>query len=156
MEKENARNLWCGGWDLNPRRPTPEDLKSKIDYFTVKKDFIAWLQSRGLNWENHVRQLIQHLEKYFKPIEKPMDLITTFNGLSNSQRRHLKNGLRLLFNFYEAQGLVNKHFLDILRKNLPKTSIGVDLRVPTENEIVSSIEALNRSLDVFSVSYRDH
>ena len=19
---------WCGGWDLNPRRPTPEDLKS--------------------------------------------------------------------------------------------------------------------------------
>ncbi|RLG63191.1 hypothetical protein DRO21_06365, partial [archaeon] len=18
---------WCGGWDLNPRRPTPEDLK---------------------------------------------------------------------------------------------------------------------------------
>ena len=24
---ENRRE-WCGGWDLNPRRPAPEDLKS--------------------------------------------------------------------------------------------------------------------------------
>jgi hypothetical protein len=24
---ENA-GQWCGGWDLNPRRPSPEDLKS--------------------------------------------------------------------------------------------------------------------------------
>jgi hypothetical protein len=22
------RGSWCGGWDLNPRRPSPEDLKS--------------------------------------------------------------------------------------------------------------------------------
>ena len=26
--KKTFKNLWCGGWDLNPRRPTPEDLKS--------------------------------------------------------------------------------------------------------------------------------
>ena len=30
--KNKSKNLfdevWCGGWDLNPRRPTPEDLKS--------------------------------------------------------------------------------------------------------------------------------
>ncbi len=23
-----SRSHWCGGWDLNPRRPTPADLKS--------------------------------------------------------------------------------------------------------------------------------
>ena len=23
-----VKNSWCGGWDLNPRRPTPADLKS--------------------------------------------------------------------------------------------------------------------------------
>jgi len=87
--------------------------------------------------------LIQYLEKYVKPIGKPMDLVKIFNGLTNSQRRHLKNGLRLLFNFYEAQGLADKEFLDILRKNLPKTNIGVDLRVPTEKEIVNSLKTLS-------------
>ena len=25
---ENRQDSWCRGWDLNPRRPTPEDLKS--------------------------------------------------------------------------------------------------------------------------------
>jgi hypothetical protein len=23
-----SKSGWCGGWDLNPRRPSPEDLKS--------------------------------------------------------------------------------------------------------------------------------
>ena len=26
--QQNSLNQRCGGWDLNPRRPTPEDLKS--------------------------------------------------------------------------------------------------------------------------------
>jgi len=68
-----------------------------------------------------------------------------FNELHyDSQKRHLVNALRNLFNFCQAQGLADKQWLDLLRSNLPKTSIGVDLRVPSENEIV---EALKRIRD---------
>jgi hypothetical protein len=28
MWDETELELWCRGWDLNPRRPAPEDLKS--------------------------------------------------------------------------------------------------------------------------------
>ena len=28
VEEAIKRLLWCGGWDLNPRRPTPADLES--------------------------------------------------------------------------------------------------------------------------------
>jgi len=128
---------------LNPRRPTPEDLKSmKIDYFSVRDDFIAWLRSRGLNWSNYVEKELQYLDRFAKPICSIMDLVKMFDGLSESQKRHLKNGLRLLFNFYESQGLVDKELLNQLRKNLPKTNIGIDLKVPSEEEIIHSLRFL--------------
>ncbi|MFB0514749.1 MAG: hypothetical protein ACETVQ_04145, partial [Candidatus Bathyarchaeia archaeon] len=69
-----------------------------------------------------------------------MDVVAMFSGLNGSEKRHLVNGLRNLFNFYEAQGYAEKRWLDLLRSNLPKTSIGVDLRVPSENEIVESLK----------------
>jgi intergrase/recombinase len=69
-----------------------------------------------------------------------MDVIAMFNGLNGSQKRHLANGLRNLFKFYEAQGYAEKRWLDLLRSNLPKTSIGVDLQVPSEKEIVESLK----------------
>jgi intergrase/recombinase len=69
-----------------------------------------------------------------------MDVIAMFNGLNGSQKRHLVNGLRNLFKFYEAQGYAEKRWLDLLRRNLPKTSVGVDLQVPSEKEIVKSLK----------------
>jgi len=128
---------------LNPRRPTPEDLKcSPVSYQSCKVDFKAWLKSRELNWDHYVKNMLRHLEKYSHPIKEPMDLVECFNGLNSSQKRHLVNGFRNLFNFYESQGLVDKQWLDLLRSNLPKTSIGVDLKIPSAFEIGESLECL--------------
>jgi intergrase/recombinase len=85
------------------------------------------------------------LEKYAKPIKEPMDLVNIFKDLTNSQKRHFKNGLRNVFNFYEAQGLADKGWLDVLRKNLPKTSIGIDLNIPTADDIAKSLKLLKAS-----------
>jgi len=72
-----------------------------------------------------------------------MDVVNMFSGLENrSQKRHLVNGLRNLFNFYQTQGLVDKQWLDLLRSNLPKTSVGVDMQVPSEAEIVESLKRM--------------
>ena len=65
-----------------------------------------------------------------------------FSGLTMSQKRHLTNGMRNLFNFYQAQGLVGKQYLDVLRDNFPKTSIGVDLNVPTESDVLAALRHL--------------
>jgi len=75
---------WCGGRDLNPRRPTPEDLKSAkpeagvIDYLGVKDDFMVWLRSRGLQWDHYVSDFLQYMDKFCKPIKEPMDLVALF------------------------------------------------------------------------------
>jgi intergrase/recombinase len=113
-----------------------------IDYFAVKDNFVAWLRGRELNWEHSVESMLRYLEKYAKPIREPMDLVNLFKDLTNSQKRHLKNGLRNIFNFYEVQGLADKEWLDLLRKNLPRTSVGVDLKVPNDEEIAGSITKL--------------
>jgi intergrase/recombinase len=71
-----------------------------------------------------------------------MDIVNMFSGLNMSQKRHLTNGVRNLFNFYQAQGLVGKQYLDMLRDNFPKTSIGVDLNVPTESDVLTALRHL--------------
>ena len=148
---------------MNPRRPSPEDLKSiktssrflsspaTIDYNAVKENFIIWLKSKELNWDFYVGKEIGFLEKYARPIREPMDLVRLFEKLTSSQKRHLKNGYRMLFNFYEAQGLASKMWLDVLRKNLPKTSIGADLKVPSSEEIIKSLRILRNSGRFFAL-----
>jgi len=134
---------------LNPRRPTPEDLKSYslIDYQSVKEDFIVWLKSKNLSWEHHVKKFLGYLDRFAKPISKPMDLIGLFTGLKDSQKRHLTNGLRSLFNFYETQGLAAKDWLDLLRSNLPKVASGVDLKIPGEKEMADSLRGVKTLKD---------
>ena len=133
---------------MNPRRPSPEDLKSgafssgTVDFGAVRGDFVVWLRSRGLNWQHYVKHLLSHLDRYGRPIGRPMDLVAVFDGLGASPKRHLVNGYRNLFNFYEKQGLADKRYLDLLRGNLPKTSVGVDLRIPTEAEVSESLRRL--------------
>ncbi|MFP3161401.1 MAG: hypothetical protein RXQ95_08195 [Vulcanisaeta sp.] len=29
-------NLWCGGWDSNPRRPSPADLEAGVPVFSIR------------------------------------------------------------------------------------------------------------------------
>jgi intergrase/recombinase len=65
-----------------------------------------------------------------------------FSGLNDSQKRHLANAYRSFFGFCEAQGLADKQRLDLLRANLPKIKIGIDIDVPPESEVCASLSRL--------------
>ncbi|HDN62360.1 MAG TPA: hypothetical protein ENF56_00185, partial [Candidatus Bathyarchaeota archaeon] len=104
-----------------------------------------------MNEEHYVRKMINYLDKFAKPIKTPMDVIAIFEGLSDSQKRHLANGFRNLFNFYEAQALASKHYLDILRRNLPKVSVGVDLKIPQPRYNIKSLRTLKGSGRFFAL-----
>ena len=111
-----------------------------IDYRKVRADFIAFLESRNLN-RGYVEKTLRYLDRYVTVIEGPMDVVRVFGGLTNGQQHNLIRGVRSLFNFLEAQGF-SEGYLNVLRKNIPRDSVGVDVRIPSEEEILDSLGRL--------------
>jgi intergrase/recombinase len=74
-----------------------------------------------------------------------MDVVRVFEGLTVGQKHQMIRAVRNLFNFYEAQGLASKEWLDLLRKNIPKDEVGVDFKIPEEAEIVASLRSLGQA-----------
>jgi intergrase/recombinase len=70
-----------------------------------------------------------------------MDVLGLFSGLTCGQAHNLDRALRNLFNFLEAQGF-SKGYLDVLRKNLPRDEVGVDLWIPSPKEIALSLRVM--------------
>jgi len=104
--------------------------------------FVAWLKNR-VEWARHGRQLMRYLDKYAcRSIKDPADVVSMFQGLpSVSAKRHLANGLRVFFRFLEAQGYP-ENYLNLLRKNLPRVKVGVDLWIPERRDIVEALRRL--------------
>jgi len=111
-----------------------------IDYHEMRESFIAWLRNR-VTWDNYGKKMIGYMDRFARVIRGPMDVVVMFNGLGDSQKRHLANGMRNLFNFLEAQGW-SRVYLDLLRKNLPRVKVGVDLWIPEPEDIVESLRRL--------------
>ncbi|MHA1854320.1 MAG: integrase, partial [Candidatus Heimdallarchaeaceae archaeon] len=94
----------------------------------------------------YVRQMVGYLRRFVRePIRGPMDVVGVFEGLSVGQRHQLIRAVRNLFNFYESQGLASKEWLDLLRMNVPKDEVGLDLWIPSEEEIIDSLKALSKA-----------
>ena len=116
-----------------------------VSFCDVEVDFVRWLRSRGLSGE-YVRQIVSYLRRFVRePIRGPMDVVGVFEGLSVGQRHQLIRAVRNLFNFYESQGLASKEWLDLLRMNIPKDEVGLDLWIPSEEEIIDSLKALSKA-----------
>jgi intergrase/recombinase len=115
-----------------------EKKASFVDFSVVREDFVAWLKNRGIT-EKHWRSIVSYLTKFGKPIREPMDVVRVFEPLTVGQRHQMIRAFRNLLNFYECQGLVDKGWLDVLRKNIPKDECGIDLWIPSEDDIVRSL-----------------
>jgi len=81
-----------------------------------------------------------------------MDVVEVFSGLTAGQKNNLNRAIRALFNFLESQGW-NKDWLDSLRKNVPGDQIGIDVKVPSEARIISSLQAMGRLAAEYNTLY---
>jgi intergrase/recombinase len=115
-----------------------------IDFRSVRGDFVVWLEIRGLS-KGYRRAIVRHLERFGRPIGSPMDVVRIFQCLTVGQKHQVIRAVRSLLNFYEVQGLARREWLDLLRRNIPKDEVGIDLRIPSEAEIVRSLRKLGRA-----------
>ena len=112
-----------------------------IDYKLVEADFLVWLRSRDLTGD-YVDGIQSSLRRFAQPIRVPIDVARIFHTLSVGQKHGLIRAIRNLFNFYEAQGFVEKAWLDLLRRNIPRDEVGFDINVPDEAAVVESLRRL--------------
>lgn len=108
----------------------------------MREQFEQWLSSVEYSESFKVDVLI-YLTRYVSEIKGPLDIVSLFSKIERG-KRHLVLALRILLNFYEAIGY-DKAYLDVLRKALPKVKCGIDLKIPSEAEIVNSLRMLKRA-----------
>jgi intergrase/recombinase len=65
-----------------------------------------------------------------------------FGGLTVGQQHHLNRAMRAWFKFLELSLRAPNYWLNVFRKAIPKDEMGVDLKVPAEEEIVSDLGKL--------------
>ena len=87
-----------------------------------------------------IKDVIHYLEKYPVEINDPQDMINLFSKVKTA-KRHVTFSFRVLLNYYETLGYDKKH-LDRLRAAIPNIKSGIDLRIPTENQILKSLDKL--------------
>jgi len=72
------------------------------------------------------------------------ECVDLFDGLSPGQQHNLDRAVRAFFRFYEVFG-VSREYLDGLRRAIPKEVEFVDLKILSEEQIVSSLGRLLRA-----------
>jgi len=111
-----------------------------IDYPKIRANFVDFLMCKRLN-PRYVKCMLSYLDKYVRVITGPNDILSIFSRLTVGQQHNLSRGIRNLFNFLEAQGF-DKGWLDVLRRNVPKDEVGFDLKIPTPEDVISSLRVV--------------
>ena len=117
-----------------------EGYASKLNWRLDRAEFTVYLDSKRYN-KHYRNSILSHLDRYVNVIVEPMDLVRSYASLTDGQLHNLNRALSVLLKFYELKG-VNPNYLNALRKALPRDNVGIDLYVPTEDEIVASLKKL--------------
>jgi len=149
MSQTQAEFEWCSGRDLNPglrlertffsEKKLHQENSFGLKWLEHREQFEGWLQSEDYS-EYFKADVLSYLKRYVVEIREPFDIVSMFSKVRRG-KRHLVLALRTLFNFYETVG-VDKDYLDSLRKALPKVQCGIDLKIPSEAEILDSLRKL--------------
>jgi len=99
------------------------------------------------------KTMVSYLDRYVSVVRSPTDVLRVFNGLSAGQQHHLNRALRALFNYAEIMGS-GKGWLDSMRKAIPKDKIGIDLRIPSEDEIKGGLSKIEGLLPKYQALWR--
>jgi len=123
---------WCGGRDSNPGRPTPADLERRrvpgveaVDRYRVPefiRRFVYWLS------RDHVKTSVQCYKSY---IRRPL----------NPDDRHSVLAYRVFIKFLHEEGIADLRYL---LEYLKAKSAGIDLYVPSEEEVFKAWRTIER------------
>lgn len=113
-----------------------------LKWLDDKEKFEAWLESEDYS-QDFKTDVLSYLRKYVSEIREPFDIVDMFGKIQKG-KRHLALALRTLFNFYEAIG-ISSAYLDYLRKAIPNVRCGIDLKIPSEPQILDSLKRLPRA-----------
>jgi intergrase/recombinase len=119
-----------------------ENTINSLNWLQIKPQFARWMESEGYS-EDFKDDVTRYLNRYITTIHDPFEIVSMFADIKKG-KRHLVLALRTMLNFYEAMG-ANKEYLDCFRKALPKVTCGVDLKIPTEEQIVDSLRKLPKA-----------
>ena len=121
-----------------------------VSFKNKRKEFIEYLQVNGY-YEATIEDVIRYLDKYPVTFREPQDVISLFCKVKRA-KRHVILAVRLLLNFHETLGY-DKYYLDILRNAIPKVICGIDLKIPSEIQIIDSLGKLDDSPRKYDVIY---
>jgi intergrase/recombinase len=107
----------------------------------TKKGFLEYVRYKRYS-EGHAKAMVSHMDRFVDVIRGPLDVMRVFAPLSRGQRHQLIRGMRAWFNYLELSGQASEWFLNLLRKAVPKDESGIDLKVPTEEDIVRSLRLM--------------
>jgi len=117
--------------------------------------FLQYLEFKRYEPAN-ARNMLNYLDRFVKqPISTPMDVMRIFSPLTAGQRHHLNRAMRAWFKCLEINNPNNqfKEFLDGLRKAIPKDEVGIDIKIPDEEQIISDLKRIRNDPLPYQAAY---
>ena len=121
-----------------------EDEGFVLSWPETRSLFLEYLEFKRYEPAN-ARNMLNYLDRFVKkPIRAPMDVMKLFSPLTAGQRHHLNRAMRAWFRCLEINRPDGefKEFLDSLRKAIPKDEVGIDIKVPEEEQIIMDLRRL--------------
>jgi len=110
----------------------------------TRQMFLQYLEFKRYEPAN-ARNMLNYLDRFVKePLKEPLDVMRMFSPLTAGQRHHLNRAMRAWFKCLEINkpNREFKEFLDGLRKAIPKDDVGIDIKVPDEEQIISDLRRI--------------
>jgi len=117
--------------------------------------FVQYLEFKRYEPAN-ARNMLNYLDRFVRqPIAAPLDVMRIFSPLTAGQRHHLNRAMRAWFKCLEINKPNRdfKEFLDGLRRAIPKDEVGIDIKVPEEEQIVSDLKRFASDPLKFQAAY---
>ena len=139
-----------GGLSCEGSRSIDTGIDTGVSWLDHRQGFIEYAKRYN---PLTAKAMVNYLDRYVTVVRSPMDIIRVFNGLSAGRQHQLNRALRALFNYAEIMGS-HKDRLDPLRKAIPKDKIGIDLRIPSEDEIRRDLSKIKGLLPKYQALWR--
>ncbi|AIF69633.1 hypothetical protein PAP_06165 [Palaeococcus pacificus DY20341] len=119
------------------------EFENVIAYDELRLDFITWIKARVS--EGVARDYISNLDRYVsgEVISAPADVFRIMNKAERG-KDHLGKGLRNLINYCVENEIVSEEFARKLKRAIKIKPSGVDLYVPTNDEVKEWLKRADR------------